>query len=208
MIRKKPSLIKPFDILNNHLYRAEVFAVEGDVYLYLDIHHAITDGTSIGILLEQIAQCYNDSNYKLPEDYYYLNCRDREKLLSSNVRNEVQNYYTNLEKAVREGTCSYTVNIDHESSSFSGGWYDFNISVDKSFNGNEYIQGIGGNVFFMAVFLLAQAKHNNTDNSYLEWIFNGRDTAFKANSTGLYIRSVPLFGKLDDEITLVNISST
>ena len=51
------SLIKPFDLLNDQLYRIEIIESDSN-YLFLDFHHIICDGTSEAIILNDIIDLY------------------------------------------------------------------------------------------------------------------------------------------------------
>ena len=54
----KHRLIQPFDLLNDRLFRIRIFKTSSDAYLFMDFHHIIFDGTSMGILIKDINDAY------------------------------------------------------------------------------------------------------------------------------------------------------
>ena len=50
---------KTMDIHGDKLYRAEIYKVNAKSYLYIDIHHVLTDGFSVTLLLRDIERIYN-----------------------------------------------------------------------------------------------------------------------------------------------------
>jgi len=47
------------DVHGDKLYRAEIYTVNGKSYLYIDVHHVLTDGFSVTLLLRDIERIYN-----------------------------------------------------------------------------------------------------------------------------------------------------
>ncbi|MDD9768244.1 condensation domain-containing protein, partial [Bacillus subtilis] len=56
---------KPFDLSQAPLFRAQIVKVSDERHLLLvDMHHIISDGVSVNILIREFAELYN--NRKLP----------------------------------------------------------------------------------------------------------------------------------------------
>lgn len=64
------SLIRPFDLQKDLLFRSAVIRSAAGVTLFLDIHHIIFDGTSISLLLAHIDRAYRGET--LPPVYHQL----------------------------------------------------------------------------------------------------------------------------------------
>ena len=47
-------LVKPFTLLDEPLYRAAIYRTDDGLYFFMDVHHIVADGTSMGILLQDI----------------------------------------------------------------------------------------------------------------------------------------------------------
>ena len=47
--RTKTSLVQPFDIKNERLFRVRLIETEAAKYLFMDFHHLVFDGTSMQV---------------------------------------------------------------------------------------------------------------------------------------------------------------
>ena len=54
----KKSLIKPFDIYGDRLFRVHLLRDPNHIYLYLEYHHIIVDGTSTQLIFGDIEKAY------------------------------------------------------------------------------------------------------------------------------------------------------
>ena len=54
----KGTLIRPYDPFGGPLFRSRVFRCEGKVYLFVDMLHMVSDGTSLDALYRDIARAY------------------------------------------------------------------------------------------------------------------------------------------------------
>ncbi|MGC1139757.1 condensation domain-containing protein, partial [Bacillus sp. B38] len=53
------TFIQPFELNQAPLFRAELATVSGKHYLMIDMHHIISDGVSISLLLKEFTKLYN-----------------------------------------------------------------------------------------------------------------------------------------------------
>lgn len=53
------AFIRPFDLENDRLFRAEIAFAEGRHYFLFDVHHIVFDGTSVKVLIDDIAAAYD-----------------------------------------------------------------------------------------------------------------------------------------------------
>lgn len=76
---KRADLIQPFEMYGTPLIHANVFETESSVYLFMDIHHIIMDGSAKVMLYDDIEKAYHGE--PLEQDTYctYLAQMEREK---------------------------------------------------------------------------------------------------------------------------------
>ena len=55
----KETLVRPYMLFNEQLFRFELYRTCDGNYLFLDIHHIIADGTSLGIIINDINRAYS-----------------------------------------------------------------------------------------------------------------------------------------------------
>lgn len=60
-VKLKSKLEQPFHLLNDQLFRIRILKTTGCVYLFIDFHHIIFDGTSMQILLHDISSAYENN---------------------------------------------------------------------------------------------------------------------------------------------------
>lgn len=71
-----PDLIYPFNIFGDALSRIRLFKTEKSLYMFMDIHHVIGDGTSANIIYNDIVSAYKGE--ELERDYYFSFIKDME----------------------------------------------------------------------------------------------------------------------------------
>ena len=54
----RDALVRPFGLLNERLFRIELYRTYDGNYLFMDIHHLIADGSSLALLLSDISRAY------------------------------------------------------------------------------------------------------------------------------------------------------
>ena len=60
----RETLVRPYMLFNEQLFRFEIYRTCDGNYLFLDIHHIIADGTSLGIILNDINRAYSGESWK------------------------------------------------------------------------------------------------------------------------------------------------
>ena len=63
----KPELIRPFDLLNDRLFRFRILKTPEVLYLFIDFHHIIFDGMSFNIFLQDLKDAYEQLPVKKEE---------------------------------------------------------------------------------------------------------------------------------------------
>ena len=56
--RLKPELIRPFDLLNDRLFRIRILKTQEAQYLFMDFHHIIFDGMSYNTIIKDLKDAY------------------------------------------------------------------------------------------------------------------------------------------------------
>ena len=198
----QPTLIQPFTIINSSLCRIRVFQTEKAVYLFLDIHHSVFDGTSFQILLRDIDACYK-GNVPAKKDSYYETLQARENLEETSFYEEAKKYFEE-----RYFTDEYQVapHFDMKTANKVLGSFYQNMSLSsEGLDAIEKEMKISRNEFFVTATLLAIAQYNKTDAVKVTWIFNGRQTAEEMQSTGYLLRILPVAEKLQGGETISNL---
>ena len=57
-MKLKPQLEQPFLLLRDQLFRIRIIKTDENVYLFIDFHHIIFDGTSLNVLFSELNKAY------------------------------------------------------------------------------------------------------------------------------------------------------
>lgn len=190
-------------LLDALLYRKAIYVTEKRTLLFFDIHHSITDGSSLQLVMKQIVECYQTPETVLPPDYYYLILEDsyRQILEYQNVGNDVNRHYREiLGKYINDDRFVIPVLLDEDGHSRKRGVYRTSTGFSKK-EVQSFIKKhcLKENVFFSTACLLAIAKYNKSDKSMLLFVHSGHDDAMRASSCGLLFHDIPLFLDLEGE---------
>ena len=55
----KETLVRPYMLFNEKLFRFEIYRTCEGNYLFLDLHHIVADGTSLAIIMNDINRAYS-----------------------------------------------------------------------------------------------------------------------------------------------------
>ena len=196
-----------FNVINAPLYQAVIYRTPSSTYLFLNFFHAIIDGTSVGVLMNEVQHCYEDDSFTLDKDYYYLYLHDREKNRLSQRNNEAREYYISLfQKNMVERGIPFALREDRALSCGLLAVYEGTLSKSKAELKRSSISEYIGNGLFMISYLLAIASMNGKNGAYLEWIYNGRDSLDVSNQVGLLFRTLSLAVSFDENETLSELA--
>ena len=199
-------LVRPYQIIGDRLCRAEIYRTKDGCYLFMDFHHIVFDGASAAVLLQDICDAYDG---KMPEKETYTGFETalhEEKLRRSDRYEKAKAYYDAifrgcdsdcLPKADRHG--------DHESSGFLTIATETSIAPIKAWCEKH---GTTENAFFNAVFGYTVSRYNFSDEAVFTTIYNGRSDSAVFRSTGMFVKTLPVFCAIDAKSTVADFVKT
>ncbi|MCF0146490.1 MAG: AMP-binding protein [Eubacterium sp.] len=184
----KKSLKSYFRLLDEYLYRCRIFKTEKGLYLFFDIHHAITDGGSLKIFLQDIVESYYGKKLKGTDNYYEV-LQSRQDFRNKPEWKEFREYYKN-----RYNTEGYDLkpHTDPDTGIKSRTRGEMLHKMDVSRRRIDQagsVCRISRTGFIVAAALLSMAEYNQSDRVMCEWVHNGRETAKDAEVFGMLIHS-------------------
>lgn len=180
------TLVQPYKLINQPLYRVRLFRTETGGYLFIDMHHSISDGRSLHILIEDISKAYEGT--PLAADYYYLNLEERRKDGTSDLLEKGKKYYSEIFDKYEWST---VLNVDTDTGENVYGNLTVGLPIEQQ--GYEEIHrafGGGKNAFFIATAVLALHIGNNKENILVSWLHNGRLRSSEQHTIGTLIRTL------------------
>ena len=198
----KPSLVAPFDIYGDRLFRIRLLRNSEALYLFIDYHHIIVDGTSMKLLLNDIDKAYHGI------------APDAEQLTLAEVA--VQEQADRQSPAFQEGKEWYAKNFDcsdtftqlipdREETVVTEGSLLRTLStssdaVDAFCREN----GVFKSTLFTSAFAFLLAKFNNEQESLFTTVYNGRYDKRLSNTVGMFVKTFPIYAKFTPETSVLD----
>lgn len=187
--------LKPFDLSKAPLFRAKLIPLSSNKnILFVDMHHIISDGTSVFILIDDLCKLYNGT--QLPElkisykDFVIFetnkldngNFKDSEKFWVNQFKNDIP---------VLNMPLSYP---RPAMQSFEGGKVYSTIDeiTMKKINSLSKDLGVTPYMFLLAVYYILLSKYTSQNDIVIGSPVVGRTSAEFYNIIGMFVNSMPL----------------
>ena len=202
---EKAKFIEPFNIVGDRLFRFRLLKDSEHYYLLQDIHHIISDGTSLLVLMADIEKAYRGevldpeektlaevateeaakntlAAFETDKKWYAetFDCGDCYSPLLSDVL--VEN-----EQAAAEAKLKRTMDIDE--------------AEMEAFCKQH---GIYKSTFFTSAYAYLLAKYNNEKQALFSTIHNGRSDKRLAHSVAMLVKTLPVYQKFTDDTTVLD----
>ena len=200
--QEKASLLVPMQLNGGTLYSVQILCGPGQVYLFMDLHHIICDGTTQNIILNDILKAY-EGNALDPENISMAECIQNEvKCRQSEDFQKARDWYlktfdcsdvdttllpdSNLQEA-GERVMERTLNISVQ-------------EVDAFGKAN----GVFKSNYFTAAYALLLAKTAGEEESVFTTVYNGRKDKKMSQTAGMFVKTLPVYAKFDANTTTLD----
>lgn len=184
----KDSLVQPFDLLKDRLFRIRIFKTDLASYLFLDFHHIIFDGSSLQIFFKDVEKCYE--GVVVAPDAYENTLKLRNGSVLTAEFQKALNWYDNLYQSRNWDMCP-KIDFDSQNQNEDTFVASANISPDEL---NNFVlqKGISRNEFFVAVTLKSIARFNQSRYTMINWAYRTRDTMDQNRTVGALFSCLPV----------------
>ncbi len=200
--KSSPSLVIPFDIVNDRLFHIRLLKDAEHFYLLLDIHHIIGDGITLKVMLADIEAAYNGKALE-PETMTMMDVAiaDAEKRQTPAFEDGKQWYAQNFDC----GDTFTQLIPDLEGTERSEANIIRVLSVDKekveSFCKSN---GLFKNTLFMSAYAYLLAKYNNEQEALFTTVYNGRTDKRLSHTVGMTVKTLPVYAKFTNDTTVMD----
>ena len=179
-------LVKPFDVLSERLYRANIYSYGGKTWLFLDVHHLICDGLSFGVLFDDlIAALRGDEPAKEQITAYDYALYEKE-ILSGEEISLAEEYFENLLKGVQ--AVSYPDSAEPDGKTNASVEYKIpRDAIDAFCKTNEVTPGS----LLQSAFGVVLKRLTGEDKPLYLMVSNGRTDPCLAETVGMFVRTLP-----------------
>ena len=196
--------IKPFNLSKAPLFRATLVIQNNETAtLLIDMHHSISDGSSVSILLDELSKLYNgrtlqensitykDFSEWEPSHFVSPKFRESEKFWISNFNDDlpVLHMPTTFQRPVTQ--------------SFEGN--SFHFEIDKKLK-NKITElskdlAITPYMFLLASYYVLLYKYTNQEDIIVGTPITGRNLPELSNIVGMFVNSIPLRANLKSSLS-------
>lgn len=199
MARIESEFVRPFDLHNDCLVHAAVVDTEKAVYMLLDNHHTISDGTSLIMFLHQISMAYNGEELPDEQRLFFDYAAGEKATFSTPEYEKARDYYrqkfaglgmtrTTLQK--KDG-----VGLLKMQSAFS------DLKSADAFCSAE---GVTPNLLFMAAFACTLSAFSLSERVAFYTVSHGRGERSIRKSFGSYVKSAPILADTGKDTTVID----
>ena len=192
-----PTLVRPFVLLDAPLYRAEIYRTPHEVYLFLDFHHIVCDGTSEAVILTDLGRAYMGepvqaetiSGFEVAlaeRDALQTDRLDKAKAFYQALLQDIDGEYVikkdlKVQPLSRLRSVDYTLDLDAEA------LFAFAEANKLTLNG-----------YFNFAFAFTLSKFLYKNDSLYTTIYNGRNSSKLAATVSMLVKTLPVYIRYED----------
>ncbi|WDV47446.1 amino acid adenylation domain-containing protein [Clostridiaceae bacterium M8S5] len=192
--------VKPFDLSSEALFRVKIARLKNNNYLLIiDFHHIITDGSSMGVLIRDLASYYND--IELPKIKYDFKdfCVFKNKSQEQHWHKEQQKYWCNLFK---DEIPVLNLPLDYARpmiQSFKGDVVTYNVDRETTKKLREYAKSSNSTLYMimLSAYYVLLNRYTNQEEIIVGTPVAGRYIEGLENTMGMFINTLPIRSKID-----------
>ena len=204
------NFVKPFDLSKAPLFRTKLVKLNNNKELLLvDMHHIISDGTSLNILMEELCNLYNDKNLSNKEIEYKDFAIWENKELNNNKINKSKEFWINQFKDDIPLLNMPTVYSRSNIQSFEGSNYYEILNTDTYNNVLQTAKNLNVTPYMLmlSVYYIALSKYTSQDDIVVGTPIVGRDFPELSNLIGMFVNSLPIRTKINNDISFKEFSA-
>ncbi|MDI3537287.1 MAG: hypothetical protein PWP30_1769 [Eubacteriaceae bacterium] len=189
-------LVTPFKLIDGRLFNTSLYETKDGNYFFIDIHHAIADGSSLNILLEDINAAYAGALVEAESYTAFDAALDEQRNRASEVYSQAKDYYTSLFSNCDSNFLPGPDKNETKKTLGEVNYYPEDLSLAAVYDYCE-AQKITPNSFFVGLFGYVLGRYNNKNHSVFTTIYNGRNDSRMDRSMGMYVKTLPVHCQLE-----------
>lgn len=187
------SLIHPFDLLDEPLFRCSIFTCGDDVYMLRDTHHIIFDGVSAMIFQSELSRAYNGDALE-PEEYTALDrALEESDLLESAEADKASEWFDSLIGESEPTSYPRSANPDGDIAGEMG-----RICLPMPSDSIRKFCAKGGitvSNYLMSAFMQLLHRITREETVQITTVNNGRADIRLLSDTGMFVKTLPIVSR-------------
>lgn len=196
----KRTFVRPFRMEGEPLYRMALYRAKDAYYFLFDVHHIIFDGTSVNVFLKEVEKRY-DGIRPDQEEISLMDLSVYEETMKHTAKYQKAQEYFAAKLAGEEFGESLIKDFKKKAVTPKSGVVRLSLNEELPYSNVEQFvrrEGISENTLFLGAFSYALSKFSGESKSLFCTVDNGRHTADMANSTGMFVRTLPIYYAWDE----------
>ncbi|WP_183147904.1 non-ribosomal peptide synthetase [Chryseobacterium nematophagum] len=189
------SLVRPFNLLNDELYRIEIYETNNHTYLFIDIHHIIYDGGSVDIVLHDLVKAYQGIEIEKETFTAYEYSLEYKEWLESKFYNDAEAYFDTLVDGVDSVLYPLSTITETDRTSKKQIFSVPRVSVQDMCKQ----LGVTENCFLVTAFMQVLHRLTSEDHIMITTLSNGRSSTNVSNTIGMFVQTLPIVSHLTEE---------
>ncbi len=198
--------VRPFALSRPPLYRIAVLEAESAVWLLMDFHHIVFDGASADLLLTQLKTVYEGGTIPNEEYTYFDYAAAEEERKESEEYARAEKFFADMLKDC-ESASELSPDLAREQA--MEGFAEEFLPIDaEQITAPAAKEGITPAAFWLAATGYALSRFVNSRTVYLNTISNGRSDLKTANCFGMFVRTLPVTVRVEEDSVLSFLKKT
>ncbi len=194
--------IKPFDLSKAPLFRAKLLKMDnGKALLMIDMHHIISDGTSLSVLVNDVCKTYNDEELsELKLDYKDYAVWERNRLNNGDFQ-EAENYWLNQFKSDIP-VLNLPTKPRPAVQSFEGDkiYAEIDKLCTERINNLAKELGVTPYMILLSVYYILLSKYTSQNDIVVGTPIVNRNSSELYDIVGMFVNSLPLRANIDNTL--------
>ncbi|MCM3738303.1 amino acid adenylation domain-containing protein [Bacillus cytotoxicus] len=197
---------RPFDLSKAPLLRVELVERKEKTYLFIDMHHIISDGVSASILVNEFKELYKGKELKPLKLQYKDFAAWQNKFLKSKEIKKQEEYWLNM---FRDGVPVLNIPTDYErpvTQSFEGDNLSFVVDEKTTEQLRKLTKETGTtmHMVLLSAFYILLSKYSGQEDIVIGIPIAGRPHADLQNIMGMFVNTLVLRNKPERNKTYVD----
>ncbi|MDQ0273986.1 non-ribosomal peptide synthetase component F/acyl carrier protein, partial [Cytobacillus purgationiresistens] len=187
--------IRPFDLESNPLFRTGLIKTDDHSHvLWFDMHHILSDGTSIRILAKEIMEAYNGQTLSNTQIQYKDYAVWQKNQTSSGTYINNQAFWMNVFKENSTPLELYSDKQRHSVSNYAGSQFSCEINHSLTTKINEFAQKASCSFYMvlLAAYNILLSKYSGQEDIVIGSPVAGRSLVEIQDTIGVFINMLPM----------------
>ena len=196
----KPHLEQPFQLLSDQLFRIRIIKTDVNVYLFIDFHHIIFDGTSLNVLFADLNKAYRGESIEREIFSGFEIAQEEEFLRQTDAYSDAKEWNLRMFGDIEITSLPLS---DKSGQEITFGRQELDLGLEESELKHVCsLLNVTPNIFTISVFGYLLGYYNYSNESLFATIYHGRHDLKTNHTIAMMVKTLPVHIKWNEKTTL------